>query len=184
MTEPHAGSDVQAIRTPAVRDGDDYVVNGQKMWVTNGLRAGIVMLLAVTDPSAEPRHRGMTTFIVEKEPEVSDLPGLTVPPPQEARLPGRRVHRARLRGLPDVPRRASSAAPTRPASGFKQFMAGIELGRVNVAARGARHRGAGARERDPLRAGARGVRQADRPAPADPGQDRADGDEDPRGASC
>ena len=50
MTEPHAGSDVQAIRTRAVRDGDDFVINGQKMWVTNGLRAGLVMLLAVTDP--------------------------------------------------------------------------------------------------------------------------------------
>ena len=50
MTEPHAGSDVQAIRTRAVRDGDDFVINGQKMWVTNGFRAGLVMLLAVTDP--------------------------------------------------------------------------------------------------------------------------------------
>ena len=58
MTEPHAGSDVQAIRTRAVRDGDEYVITGQKMWATNGLRAGAIMLLAVTDPDAEPRHRG------------------------------------------------------------------------------------------------------------------------------
>ena len=58
MTEPHAGSDVQAIRTRAVRDGDEYVINGQKMWVTNGLRAGIVMLLAVTDPGRRAAARG------------------------------------------------------------------------------------------------------------------------------
>ena len=69
MTEPHAGSDVQAIRTAAVRDGDDYVITGQKMWATNGLRAGLVMLLAKTDPDAEPPHRGMTAFVLEKEPE-------------------------------------------------------------------------------------------------------------------
>jgi len=81
MTEPHAGSDVQAIRTRAVRDGEDYVVTGQKMWVTNGLRAGLVMLLAVTDPDATPRHSGMTAFIVRKDPEDADLPGLTIPPP-------------------------------------------------------------------------------------------------------
>ena len=71
MSEPHAGSDVQSIRTTATRDGDDYVIDGQKMWVTNGWRAGIVMLLAKTDPSADPPHLGMTGFIVEKEPEAT-----------------------------------------------------------------------------------------------------------------
>ena len=61
MTEPHAGSDVQAIRTTAVREGDEYVITGQKMWATNGLRAGLVMLLAKTDPdrSPSPRHDGV-----------------------------------------------------------------------------------------------------------------------------
>jgi butyryl-CoA dehydrogenase len=58
MTEPHAGSDVQSIRTTALRDGDEYVISGQKMWVTNGWRSGIVMLLAKTDPAAEPAHTG------------------------------------------------------------------------------------------------------------------------------
>ncbi len=81
MTEPHAGSDVQAIRTSAVRDGDDYVITGQKMWATNGLRAGLVMLLAKTDPDADPPHRGMTAFLLEKEPGVTEQPGLTIPPP-------------------------------------------------------------------------------------------------------
>ena len=102
MTEPHAGSDVQAIRTTAVRDGDEYVITGQKMWVTNGWRSGIVMLLAKTDPAADPPHTGMTGFLIEKEPEVSDLPGLTIPMPgmKQARLQGRRVDRAPLRRLP------------------------------------------------------------------------------------
>ena len=68
MSEPEAGSDVQAIRTKAIRDGDDYVVSGQKMWLTNGLRSGIVMTLVKTDPEADPPHKGMSMLIVEKEP--------------------------------------------------------------------------------------------------------------------
>src|SRR5688500_18702437 len=79
MTEPHAGSAVQAIRTRAVRDGDEFVIDGRKMWVTNGLRAGAIMLLAVTDPDAERRHRGMTAFVVEKLPGVEEQPGLSIP---------------------------------------------------------------------------------------------------------
>ena len=71
MTEPHAGSDVQAIRTRAVREGDEWVITGQKMWATNGLRAGMMTMLAVTDPDAEPRHRGLTAFVLEKEPGAS-----------------------------------------------------------------------------------------------------------------
>src|SRR5829696_2381002 len=81
MTEPHAGSDVQSIRTRAVRDGDEFVITGQKMWATNGLRAGGIMLLTKTDPEAQPRHTGMTAFIVEKEPNVHEQPGLTVSRP-------------------------------------------------------------------------------------------------------
>ena len=81
MTEPHAGSDVQAIRTRAVREGDEYLITGQKMWATNGLRAGAIMLLAVTDPAAEPRHAGMTAFIVEKEPGQEQVPGLDISKP-------------------------------------------------------------------------------------------------------
>jgi butyryl-CoA dehydrogenase len=136
MTEPHAGSDVQSIRTRAVRDGEEFVINGQKMWVTNGLRAGLVMLLAVTDPSAQPRHTGMTAFIVEKEPERAQQDGLTIPPPlgklgykgvesTELVFDGFRVPAANVLG-----------GEEQVGQGFKQFMAGIELGRVNVAARG------------------------------------------------
>jgi alkylation response protein AidB-like acyl-CoA dehydrogenase len=79
MSEPEAGSDVQAIRTKAMKDGDDYVLNGQKMWLTNGLRAGIVMTLVKTDPDAEPRHKGMSMLVVEKEGgNPQPAPGLDV----------------------------------------------------------------------------------------------------------
>src|SRR5512134_3428622 len=77
LTEPHAGSDVQAIRTVARRRDEDYLLSGTKMFVTNGREGNTFALLAVTDSAAVPRHRGMSCFIVEKgdEPEAR---GLTV----------------------------------------------------------------------------------------------------------
>jgi alkylation response protein AidB-like acyl-CoA dehydrogenase len=138
MTEPHAGSDVQAIRTTAVRDGDDYVIRGQKMWVTNGWRSGLVLLLAKTDPTADPPHTGMTGFLIEKEPEVSELPGLRIPMPGMRKLGYHGVESTEL--LFDGFRtRASTVLGGEAAvgQGFKYFMSGIEVGRVNVAARGA-----------------------------------------------
>src|ERR671917_473953 len=66
LSEPGLGSDVQAITTSAKKDGDSWVINGQKMWVTNGLRSGLVFLLAKTDPDASPAYKGMTCFITEK----------------------------------------------------------------------------------------------------------------------
>jgi butyryl-CoA dehydrogenase len=138
MTEPHAGSDVQAIRTAAVRDGDEYVITGQKMWVTNGWRSGIVMLLAKTDPGADPPHTGMTGFIVEKEPEVSELPGLTIPLPGLKKLGYKGVESVEL--LFDgfrTPMSSVLGGEAGVGQGFKYFMSGIEVGRVNVAARGA-----------------------------------------------
>ncbi|MBK9547295.1 MAG: acyl-CoA dehydrogenase family protein, partial [Dehalococcoidia bacterium] len=65
ITEPDAGSDAQAIKTTARRDGDDYIINGQKMWVTNGQRAGVYLVMTKTDPTAEPRHKGITAFLVD-----------------------------------------------------------------------------------------------------------------------
>jgi alkylation response protein AidB-like acyl-CoA dehydrogenase len=138
MTEPHAGSDVQSIRTSAVRDGDEYVIGGQKMWVTNGWRSGIVLLLAKTDPDADPPHTGMTGFIVEKEPEVSDLPGLTIPMPGLKKLGYKGVESTEL--IFDGFRTPASSVLGGEAGvgqGFKYFMSGIEVGRVNIAARGA-----------------------------------------------
>src|SRR4051794_33371804 len=66
LSEPELGSDVQAIKTSARKDGDHWEINGQKMWVTNGLRSGLVFVLVKTDPEADPPHKGMTCFITEK----------------------------------------------------------------------------------------------------------------------
>ena len=137
MTEPHAGSDVQSIRTTAVRDDDDYVINGQKMWVTNGWRAGMIMLLAKTDPAADPPHTGMTGFIVEKEPE-TEPPGMTIPMPGLKKLGYKGVESVEV--VFDGFRTPASSVLGGEAGvgqGFKYFMSGIEAGRVNVAARGA-----------------------------------------------
>jgi len=79
LTEPGGGSDLQAMRTTAIRDGDEYVVNGSKTWITNARRSGLVALLCRTDPAADPVHRGISILLVEKGPgfEVSrDLPKL------------------------------------------------------------------------------------------------------------
>jgi len=132
MSEPGAGSDVQAIQCRAVRDGDDYVVDGTKMWVTNGLRAGLVVLLCKTDPQADPPHKGMSLLFVEKEPEARTFEGITIPPniekmgyhgveTTELVFEGHRVPVANLLGA--------------EGDGFRQVMDGIEVGRVNVAAR-------------------------------------------------
>jgi butyryl-CoA dehydrogenase len=137
MTEPHAGSDVQAIRTTATRDGDDYVINGQKMWVTSGWRSGIIMLLAKTDPTTDPPHLGMTGFIVEKDPEQSELPGLTIPMPALKKLGYKGVESTELlfEGF-RTPASSVLGGDEGVGQGFKYFMSGIEVGRINVAARG------------------------------------------------
>jgi len=136
MTEPHAGSDVQAIRTRAVRDGDEWSITGQKMWATNGLRAGMMTMLAVTDPDAEPGHRGLTAFVLEKEPGAAKLPGLTISAP---------LKKLGYKGIESVemsfdgfraPADAVIGGDAGIGEGFKYFMGGIELGRCNVAARG------------------------------------------------
>ncbi len=135
MTEPHAGSDVQAIRTRAVREGDEYVITGQKMWATNGLRSGMIMLLAKTDPDADPPHRGMTAFILEKEPGRAVQRGLVTSQP---------IKKLGYKGVESVelafdgfrtPLTSVLGGEAGVNAGFKQFMGGIELGRVNIAAR-------------------------------------------------
>jgi butyryl-CoA dehydrogenase len=135
MTEPHAGSDVQAIRTRAVRDGDGYAITGQKMWATNALRAGAIMLLAVTDAEAEPRHRGMTAFVVEKEPGRASQPGLEISAPLR-KLGYKGVESVELSfdGF-RVPVAGVLGGDAGVNAGFAYFMGGIELGRVNIAAR-------------------------------------------------
>ncbi|HVM12553.1 MAG TPA: acyl-CoA dehydrogenase family protein [Actinomycetota bacterium] len=133
MSEPGAGSDVQAITTRAERDGDDYVVNGTKMWVTNGLRAGLVVTLVKTDPDADPPAKGMSLLYVEKEPNAERFEGITVPPniqkmgykgveTTELVFENHRVPAANLLGEEE-------------GKGFYQVMDGIEVGRVNVSGR-------------------------------------------------
>ena len=75
MSEPSLGSDVAAIRTRAVRDGGDYVINGQKMWLTNGGTANLVAVLCRTDDGQDAPHRNMTAFLIEKEPGFRTSPG-------------------------------------------------------------------------------------------------------------
>jgi alkylation response protein AidB-like acyl-CoA dehydrogenase len=133
MTEPHAGSDVQAIRTRATREGDDYVISGQKMWATNALRAGAVMLLAVTDPDAAKRHAGMTAFVIEKEPGREHAPGLEISKPL-SKLGYKGIETCAI-SFDGFRTSASSVLGSAENAGFYQFMGGIELGRVNIAAR-------------------------------------------------
>jgi alkylation response protein AidB-like acyl-CoA dehydrogenase len=133
MTEPHAGSDSQAIKCKAIRDGDMYRVTGTKMWVTNGLRSGIVMLMCKTDPDADPPRRGIGMLIVEKEPGVNQMPGLEVGP-NIAKLGYKGVETTELIfDNHEVP--AGNLLGGEEGQGFYQVMAGIEVGRVNVAAR-------------------------------------------------
>lgn len=137
MSEPHAGSDVQAIRTTAVRVGDAFVLNGQKMWVTNAWRAGLVAVLAKTDTSTDPPHLGMTGFLVEKKPD-ADLPGMSIPMPSLRKLGYKGVETTEI--LFDdfhTPATSVLGGDTGVGHGFKYFMSGMEVGRVNVAARGA-----------------------------------------------
>src|SRR2546421_349248 len=80
MSEPGCGSDVAAIRTKAVPDGDSYIINGQKMWLTNGARSGVVATLVRSELGADTPYGNMTTFLLEKEPGFGETaPGLTIP---------------------------------------------------------------------------------------------------------
>ena len=133
MTEPHAGSDSAAIKCKAIRDGDVYRVTGTKMWVTNGLRSGIVMLMCKTDPDADPARKGIAMLIVEKEPGVNKMPGLEVSPNIE-KLGYKGVETTELI-FDDFPVPVENLLGGEEGQGFYQVMAGIEVGRVNVSAR-------------------------------------------------
>jgi alkylation response protein AidB-like acyl-CoA dehydrogenase len=129
LTEPNAGSDLQAIRTTARLDGDDYVVNGSKMWITNSLHGHLTLLLVKTDPQAQPRHRGMSLLIAEKGPGYEVVGklrkmGYRAIDTCELRFDNYRVPRSRLLGGVE-------------GRGFAQTAGGMELGRINVGARGA-----------------------------------------------
>ena len=134
MSEPGLGSDVAAITTKGVRDGDDYLITGQKMWLTNGATSSLVALLARTDEGAETPYRNLTTFLVEKPPGFGETrPGLTVPGKiQKMGYKGVDTTELVLDGLRVPADRVLGAVP---GQGFAHMMDGVEVGRVNVAAR-------------------------------------------------
>jgi len=128
LTEPHAGTDVQAIRTVATRRGDDYLITGTKLFITNAREGNTLALLALTDPKAEPRHRGMSCFIVEK-----GHPGFRVVK-SVAKLGYKGVDTAEL-VFEDCVVPAANLVGGLEGRGFKHVMSGLEAGRINIAAR-------------------------------------------------
>ncbi|OYN99002.1 isovaleryl-CoA dehydrogenase [Propionibacteriaceae bacterium ES.041] len=133
LTEPGGGSDLQAMRTHARRDGDDYVVNGSKMWITNARRSGLIALLCKTDREADPPHRGISILLVETHPDDGGLAGFTV---------SRDLSKLGYKGVETcelsfdgarVP--ASALLGGEEGRGFAQMMRGLEVGRLQVASR-------------------------------------------------
>jgi alkylation response protein AidB-like acyl-CoA dehydrogenase len=138
LSEPEVGSDVQGIKATAKKTDDGYwQLNGQKMWVTNGLRSALVFVLVKTNPKSDPPHRGMTCFITEKTPGEEHNKGLTVPP-QIKKLGYKGVESTELvyDGFICAPDRILGGDEAGLGKGFSQMMDALEVGRVNVAARG------------------------------------------------
>ncbi|MDE0814257.1 MAG: acyl-CoA dehydrogenase family protein [Alphaproteobacteria bacterium] len=128
LTEPNCGTDLQAIRTRAVKDGDHYVVNGTKTWISNGIHGHCFAVMVKTDWEVEPRHRGVSLFLIEKG---------------EGFTPSRKLEKLGYKGIDSaellfdncrVP--AENLIGGEEGVGFKHVMGGLELGRINVAARG------------------------------------------------
>lgn len=128
LTEPGAGSDLQGITTKATRDGDHYIVHGTKTWITNARHATILPVLVKTDPSAEPRHKGMTTLIIDMDSpgvEVSrDIGKLGYKGPESCEINFDEVRVDADRVLGGVEGR-----------GLQQVLSALEVGRINIAAR-------------------------------------------------
>jgi alkylation response protein AidB-like acyl-CoA dehydrogenase len=127
LTEPGGGSDLQAIRTVARRDGDEYLVNGSKTWISNARRSALVALLCKTDPTARPAHTGMSILLVEHGPGFtvsSDLPKLGYKGVESCEL-----------AFDGFRTPVSSLLGGQEGAGFSQMMRGLEIGRIQVAAR-------------------------------------------------
>jgi alkylation response protein AidB-like acyl-CoA dehydrogenase len=128
LTEPSCGTDLQAIRTRAVKDGNDYVINGTKMWISNGIHGHCFAVMVKTDMEVEPRHKGISLFLVEKG---------------EGFEPSRKLEKLGYKGIDSaelvfddcrVP--PENLIGGEEGQGFKHVMGGLELGRINVASRG------------------------------------------------
>ncbi|SFP71209.1 Acyl-CoA dehydrogenase, middle domain [Geodermatophilus dictyosporus] len=127
LTEPGGGSDLQAMRTVARRDGGEWVVDGAKTWITNSRRSQLIALLCKTDPDAQPRHRGVSVLLVEHGPGLTvskDLPKLGYKGVESCELvfDGYRAP-------------ADAVLGGEEGRGFAQMMTGLETGRIQVAAR-------------------------------------------------
>ncbi len=138
MSEPGCGSDVAAITTKATKKtdgGDAYVINGQKMWITNGGTANLVAVLVKTDTGGDSVYKNMTTFLIEKPTGYGEvMPGVTVPGKID-KMGYKGVDSTELI-LQDVEIGTDRILGGEPGKGFYQMMDGVEVGRVNVAARG------------------------------------------------
>ncbi len=138
MSEPGCGSDVAAIRTKATKDGDEYVINGEKLWITNGATSNFLAVLVKTDEGSDSVYRNMTTFLVEKEPGIGPQDGalggvLTVP---------KKIEKMGYKGVDSTGAvfdnfriSAKQILGGESGRGFYIMMDGVEVGRVNVAAR-------------------------------------------------
>jgi alkylation response protein AidB-like acyl-CoA dehydrogenase len=127
LTEPSGGSDLQAMRTVARREGDGYVINGSKTWITNSRRSRLIALLCKTDPDAEPAHKGISILLVEHGPGLTvsrDLPKLGYKGVESCELT-----------FDDYRASADAVLGGTEGRGFAQMMKGLETGRLQVAAR-------------------------------------------------
>jgi butyryl-CoA dehydrogenase len=129
LTEPDCGTDLQAIRTVAKKSGDNYLVNGNKIWITNSGNGHAVMLLVKTDPTAEPRHKGMSILLAEKGP------GFVVS--NKIKKLGYKAIDCCELAFQDYKVPVDCLLGGEEGKGFQQVAGGLELGRINVAARGA-----------------------------------------------
>ena len=127
LTEPDCGTDLQAITTRAVRDGDDYVINGAKMWITNSIYGHIIVVLVKTDPGTDPPHKGMSLLLAEKGDGISVS--------KLDKLGYRGIDTGSL-VFEDCRVPAENLIGGEEGRGLQQILAGMELGRINVAARG------------------------------------------------
>lgn len=127
LTEPDCGTDLQGIRTKAVRDGDEYVIDGNKMWITNSIEGNVLAVLVKTDPKADPAHKGMSLLLAEKD----------------SGYDGQKLKKLGYKGIDTgelqfdavrVP--AENLIGGEEGRGLQQILSGLELGRINVAARG------------------------------------------------
>ena len=128
LTEPDAGTDLQGIKTQAKRDGDEYVINGSKMWITNGMYGSLYAILTKTDPTTKPAHKGMTMFLAERGPGFN-IDG-------KLKKLGYRGLESVALSFDDYHIAADRILGGEEGHGFHHAVGGLELGRINVAARG------------------------------------------------